>query len=245
MVAAVRISALGRAPAQGGPSPGSRALSCVSAFHAAASDNCITRAPKTLARWPYQQALIRGETEVSRTTGRSSNSRSGAIRFDGKFMLRLRRTSCAAPSRVELQHGARPGIGTECETASFGISARDEPRNHDKHPVIAGLSREGDDASRHAGPSTSSGSIAAVREQMRRALAQGEGAPDQRLLDAAVAPMASEIVQRRISPSSRARKVDRPAIVGIDQAEVPELGALIEVGHAGRGELAAGSAPGR
>ena len=44
----------------------------------------------------------------------------------------------------------------------------------------------------------------------------------------------------RISPSlerRRARgKIDRPAVVGIDQAEIPELGALIEIGHARDGE---------
>ena len=31
--------------------------------------------------------------------------------------------------------------------------------------------------------------------------------------------------------------VDRPAVVGIDQAQVPQLGALVDVGHAGRGQL--------
>ena len=33
------------------------------------------------------------------------------------------------------------------------------------------------------------------------------------------------------------RVVDGPAVVRIDQAEIPELGALIEIGHAGRGDL--------
>jgi hypothetical protein len=31
--------------------------------------------------------------------------------------------------------------------------------------------------------------------------------------------------------------VDGAAVVGIDQAEIPPLGALVDVGHAGRGEL--------
>ena len=33
------------------------------------------------------------------------------------------------------------------------------------------------------------------------------------------------------------REVDRPAVVGIDEAEVPELGALVEVRHARRAQL--------
>ena len=33
------------------------------------------------------------------------------------------------------------------------------------------------------------------------------------------------------------RIIDWPAIVGIDQTEIPELGALIDVGHTGQGEL--------
>ena len=31
--------------------------------------------------------------------------------------------------------------------------------------------------------------------------------------------------------------IDRPAVVGIDQAEIPELVALVDVGHARRGQL--------
>ena len=33
------------------------------------------------------------------------------------------------------------------------------------------------------------------------------------------------------------REIDRPSVVGIDQAEVPELGALVEVGNARRPDL--------
>ena len=36
------------------------------------------------------------------------------------------------------------------------------------------------------------------------------------------------------------REIDRPSIVGIDQVEVPQLAALIDVGHAGRREFADG-----
>ena len=39
-------------------------------------------------------------------------------------------------------------------------------------------------------------------------------------------------------------QVDRPAIVGIDQAQVPELGALVEIGHARHGQPQQASAPG-
>ena len=43
----------------------------------------------------------------------------------------------------------------------------------------------------------------------------------------------------RIPSGARARsaKSTGAAVVGIDQAEVPELRALVDVGHAGRGEL--------
>ncbi len=36
------------------------------------------------------------------------------------------------------------------------------------------------------------------------------------------------------------REVDGPAVVGIDEAEVPQFGALVEVGHPGRGQLEEG-----
>src|SRR3546814_12350116 len=35
----------------------------------------------------------------------------------------------------------------------------------------------------------------------------------------------------------RSRKVDGPAVVGVDQAEVPQLAALVDVGNAGSEEL--------
>ena len=36
------------------------------------------------------------------------------------------------------------------------------------------------------------------------------------------------------------RIVDRAAVVGIDQAQIPQLGSLIKVGNPGRGELEEG-----
>ena len=65
----------------------------------------------------------------------------------------------------------------------------------------------------------------------RAARAQRQGA----------APAARAWCLKPRSPSDqvlRARgEVDRPAVVRVDQAEVPELGALVDVGHARRGQL--------
>ena len=62
------------------------------------------------------------------------------------------------------------------------------------------------------------------------------------LLDAAVLPAREQL--RRIGALRQHRpaqlEIDRPPVVGVDQREVPQLAALIGVGHARRGQLEQG-----
>ena len=66
---------------------------------------------------------------------------------------------------------------------------------------------------------------------------------DSAVLLAAISSRASARGRRPLAASSSRQHlaaafvIDRPAVVGIDQAEVPELGALVDVGHAGGGDL--------
>ncbi|MNN80919.1 hypothetical protein D3C81_1976850 [compost metagenome] len=59
----------------------------------------------------------------------------------------------------------------------------------------------------------------------------------QRLLDAAVAPVRQQLChgQGVIERAAPASVVHRAAVVGVDQAEIPVLIALIKVWHAGHG----------
>ena len=68
------------------------------------------------------------------------------------------------------------------------------------------------------------------REQLGAVLTKPKRVGDQRLLDPATLPVRA----RPGGDRAPRRVIDGPAIVGIDEAEVPELGALIGVGHAGQ-----------
>ena len=52
----------------------------------------------------------------------------------------------------------------------------------------------------------------------------------------AIPGVGGPIDRERLEQAPAQRVVDRPAVVGIDEAEVPELAALVDVGHAGRSE---------
>ena len=64
-------------------------------------------------------------------------------------------------------------------------------------------------------------------------------------LDAAVVPVVQHLRDRRCveivaeagEETLARREIQRPPIVRVDEAEVPELGALVDVGHAGHGQL--------
>src|SRR3546814_9075079 len=60
----------------------------------------------------------------------------------------------------------------------------------------------------------------------------------QPLLDAAIAPVAQQfvIVRRGRERGVACDEIDRPAIVRIDQAEIPEFAALVSVGNTRRGQ---------
>ena len=79
------------------------------------------------------------------------------------------------------------------------------------------------------------------------ARAQSERTGDHRLLHPPVPPVRQQRGGRASRRERRlaGREIDRPAVVGIDQGKIPELGALVEVGHARRWSAAAASAPGR
>src|SRR6266404_3935385 len=74
--------------------------------------------------------------------------------------------------------------------------------------------------------------VAARREELWQGAAQTEHAGDDRLLDMTVPPVG----ERRPDAGCRqaclpAGEVDGPAIVGIDQAEIPVFRALVEIGN--------------
>src|SRR3546814_5335048 len=67
--------------------------------------------------------------------------------------------------------------------------------------------------------------IAAKREYFRKFGTQAQQPGDQSLLDAAIAPVAQQfvIVRRGRERGVACDEIDRPAIVRIDQAEIPEF----------------------
>ena len=60
-------------------------------------------------------------------------------------------------------------------------------------------------------------------------------------LNTPVAPVLQQLAQIGvgdfIEPLPPLRVIDRAAVIGIDEAEIPQLAALIEIGHAGAGEF--------
>src|SRR3954470_8593768 len=80
--------------------------------------------------------------------------------------------------------------------------------------------------------------VAALPEQARAVATQAERARDDGLLDAAIAPICQQVAHLPRSRSKGSRgEIHWPAIVGIDQAEVPVVRALIEIRHARNREL--------
>src|SRR6266567_7864541 len=77
--------------------------------------------------------------------------------------------------------------------------------------------------------------IMTVLEQSRAPGAQPQKLTGQRKLQLTIAPAAREIAPvgiRRQQGAARV-KVDGPAIVRVDQRQIPKLGALVEIWHAG------------
>src|SRR5215475_193614 len=78
--------------------------------------------------------------------------------------------------------------------------------------------------------------------------AKGEHFPSQVELDASILPVLDEILNdalasRRIrlhdpvEDGEPLRKIDRPTVVGVDQAQIPNLGTLVEISDPGRGNF--------
>src|SRR5215469_11579841 len=78
--------------------------------------------------------------------------------------------------------------------------------------------------------------------------AKGEHFPSQVQLDASILPVLDEILNDALA-SRRIRvhdplqdgeppgKIDRPTVVGVDQVQIPNLGALVEISDPGRGNF--------
>ncbi|SAL86101.1 hypothetical protein AWB68_07910 [Caballeronia choica] len=83
--------------------------------------------------------------------------------------------------------------------------------------------------------------ILALRKQRCRMLPQRERPPHERQLHAPVAPV-RQLLRRRpfffafSQPRTPLFEIHRASIVGVDETEIPQLGALIEIGHARRRE---------
>ncbi len=91
--------------------------------------------------------------------------------------------------------------------------------------------------------------ISSMAEEVGLLPAKFEGAVHGPELDAAVVDVAGDLLYDRhcamggclvlhfVEVAASEGVVDGPAIVGIDEAEVPEVGALIKVGDAGRADF--------
>ena len=80
--------------------------------------------------------------------------------------------------------------------------------------------------------------IAAGGEQLGERTPKRERARDNCRLHLTVAPSLERLLHGRAGKSLlAASEIDRPPVVGIDQAEVPVLRPLVEIGHARRREL--------
>ncbi|MCY1452149.1 hypothetical protein D9M71_690520 [compost metagenome] len=79
--------------------------------------------------------------------------------------------------------------------------------------------------------------VLTAQEQLRVLLTPLQHLVDQRLFDPAAAPVLQPLrrcgaVHQRLTAAG---KIHRAAVVGVDQAEIPEFVALVQVGHAWRG----------
>src|SRR5688572_5066232 len=83
--------------------------------------------------------------------------------------------------------------------------------------------------------------VDSVREQFRIAVPQRKRTANHMLLDATVAPTGRQLADGpALQADSTRGKINGPPVIRIDQAKIPELGALIDVGDTGRGELEQG-----
>ncbi len=81
-------------------------------------------------------------------------------------------------------------------------------------------------------PRTASGRYVALTQQLRQMRAQRQHALHHRELHPAIVPARQKLRRRCLrQPRLAFGKIDGPAIVGIDQTEVPQLGALIKIGN--------------
>ena len=112
-----------------------------------------------------------------------------------------------------------------------------ETRHGDDDPSFARAAGEGENMRRHR-PFGFQFRIIALGEQVRPFPAQRQGAGDHRLLHRPALPVFQQLRRCGALPQRRfARgKIHRPAVVRINQALVPELRALVEIRHAGRGQ---------
>jgi hypothetical protein len=97
------------------------------------------------------------------------------------------------------------------------------------------------------------GMILPAREHVRAGMAQPQAARGDPHLDASVGPVGDHVGEQlapRVGPRHLVEmsdeciehplplgEIDRAAVIGIDETQVPQLASLIEVGNAGRGEL--------
>src|SRR5690606_28941296 len=147
--------------------------------------------------------------------------------------------SPGAPRELTLQLRAPAGIALQ--------RARGEPRHEHGDSIAAGEA----DAVPRLGPLEGEGAVGARRAAPERGgvtPAQMQRGADHVELDGSVVGPRHEVlggalVELREQTASHL-VVDGAAVVGVDEAEVPEVGALIHVGHSGRREREEGLSQG-
>ena len=158
-------------------------------------------------------------------------------------------------SRVSSQTAAPSGGG---ETEALSASGVNRPRSRGTATIATCGAAPSDEASRRANgrraspaPRGPPAGIFARGEQIGVAAAELKRFPSDQQFDPRVAGIggqplakakaaASPLSASRTSSASMrtaAGEIDRPAIVRIDEAEIPKLLPLIDVGHARRGQL--------
>ena len=202
-----------------------------------------TRPRARAASWRRSCAhavMFRHRRRVAASTAIGSVANSSSGSSAAPCTLRRVKTSTApAASRgnTDPRAAASRGSAPHARESAARPSARSAARAGARTPR----------SRRRAGPSPRTRRSRPPRTAPARARAAQQRAR-RRQLDAAVVPLPQPLRERARAVAARApprrpratravREIDAPAIVGIDEAEVPELAALVDVGHAGRREL--------
>ena len=142
------------------------------------------------------------------------------------------------PRLGQLHARVFPGGGCRARHVAVLEQRRDQPRHDDHQHHAVAAAGERDDA---LGLAAGEGErlVAAAFEQGGVAPPERERERDHVLLDPAIAPLREQGRRRDRSLEAGVAQivVHRAAVVGIDQAQVPQLAALIDVRHAGHGQL--------